>query len=96
MTDFKNYISFKEFLDLIVKFFIKNPAKEISWTEYRKFNGLKQKAIANKWIKKLEEMGLVRIKKKGRTLWSWPNISDFIKTDYPKLKAKKTSLSKWL
>jgi len=62
-------MSYEEFRDRIQNVLKSEPAG-LTWTEIRKRANLYQKFPNNRWVHKLEEdIGLVREKTKGKTIW---------------------------
>ena len=53
-----------------IKKILKQAKEPLAWAEIKEKAGFKQKVPNNKWVKWLEEdIGLVREKKEGKTVW---------------------------
>ena len=62
-------MSYEEFRDRIRKVLESEP-KGLTWTEIRKKANLYQKWPNNKWVRRMDkDIGLIREKVKGRTIW---------------------------
>lgn len=96
MVTVEKRVNFEEFRELLLTHFKDDPDNEITWTDFREEYGIEQKAIANKWISILEDEGLVRKKKKGKTIWSWSNDQVNRPISKPEPKQERKSLKNWL
>ena len=62
-------MSYEEFRDRVKKVLESEP-KGLTWTEIRKKANLYQKWPNNKWVRRMDrDIGLIREKIKGRTIW---------------------------